>query len=123
MRQGCVPGPHLFGSVLQMALSSWRAKMEAERLSFEDDPKPLLDLRFADDTLFICTTLDKVWLLLDELVAWLAQLGLTLNVEKRKILTTQTKPPQQLQARGGVTVFGTVFLHTNGSGVCTLEDI
>ena len=50
--QGCVLSPHLFSSVLEIALSSWRAKMAAEGLSLEDGLKPLLDLRFADDILF-----------------------------------------------------------------------
>ncbi len=104
VRQGCVLSPRLFSSVLEMALSSWRAKMESEGLSLEDGLKPLLDLRFADDILLFCTPLDKAWLLLDELVASLARVGLTLNLEKTKILTTQTQPPQQLQTRGGVTV-------------------
>ena len=78
--------------------------MEAEGLSLEDGLKPLLDLRFADDILLFCTTLDKTCLLLDELVASLAQVGLTLNLKKTKILTTQTQPPPQLQTHGGVTV-------------------
>ena len=102
VRQGCVLSPRLFSSVLEMALSSWRAKMEAEGLSLEDGLKPLLDLRFADDILVFCTTLDKACLLLDELVASLAQVGLTLNLKKTKILTTQAQPPQQLQTRGDV---------------------
>ena len=84
--------------------SSWRAKMEAEGLSLEDGLKPLLDLRFADDILLFCTTLDKTCLLLDEPVRSLAQVGLTLNLKKTKILTTQAQPPPQLQTHGGVTV-------------------
>ncbi|MCV6574647.1 MAG: reverse transcriptase family protein, partial [Cohaesibacter sp.] len=97
VRQGCVLSPRLFSSVLEMALSSWRAKMEAQGLSLGDGFKPLLDLRFADDILLFCTTLDKACLLLDELVASLAQVGLTLNLKKTKILTTQAQPPQQLE--------------------------
>ena len=46
VRQGCVLGHRLFSAVLEMALSSWRAKMEAEGSSFEDGLRPLLDLRF-----------------------------------------------------------------------------
>ena len=38
------------------------------------------------------------------LPASLARVGLTLNLKKTKILTTQVQPPQQLQTRGGVTV-------------------
>ena len=60
-----------------MALSSWRAKMEAEGLSLEDGLKPLLDLRVADDILVFYTTLDKACLLLDEMVASLAGISLT----------------------------------------------
>ena len=45
-----------------------------------------------------------VFFLLDELVASLAQVGVTLNFKKTKIFTTQAKHPQQLQARGGVTM-------------------
>ena len=98
VRQGCVLSPRLFSAVLEMALSSWRAKMEAEGLSLEDGLKPLLDLRFADDILVFCTTLDKACLLLDELVASLAEVGLTLNVKKTKILTTQAQPPKKKTA-------------------------
>ena len=44
VRQGCVLSPRSFSSVLKMAVSSWRAKMEAEGLSLEDGLTPLLDL-------------------------------------------------------------------------------
>ena len=54
VRQGCVLSPRLFSAVLEMALSSWRAKMEAEGLSLEDSLEPLLDLQFADDILVFC---------------------------------------------------------------------
>ena len=95
---------------VEMALSSWRAKMEAEGLSLEDGLQPLLDLRFADYILFFGTTLDKTCLLLDELVASLAQVGLTSNLKKTKILTTQTQPPPQLQTHGGDSgCFGPCF--------------
>ena len=96
-------------------------KMEAEGLSLEDGFKPLLDLRFADDVLLFYSALDKACLLLDELVASLARVGLTLNLKKTKILTTQTQPLQRLQTRGGVTgMFWTVLQLTNGSGVCSM---
>ena len=81
VRQGCVLSPRLFSAVLEMALSSWRVKMEAEGLSLEDGLKPLLDLRFADGILVFSTTLDKACLLLDELVASLAEVRLKLNVK------------------------------------------
>ena len=63
--------------------------------------------------------MDKACLLLDELVASLAEVGLTLNGKEKKLLTTQAQPPKQLQTRGGVTVdvFDRVFgclLHPGG---------
>lgn len=64
--------PRLFSAVMEMALSSWRAETEAQ-----DGLKPVLDLRVPDDTLVFCTTLDKACLLLDEMVASLAGIGLT----------------------------------------------
>ena len=94
--------PRLFSAVMEMALSSWRAETEAQGLSLEDGLKPVLDLRVPDDTLVFCTTLDKACLLLDELVASLAEVSWTLNVRKTRISTTQT--PQQLRTLGGVTV-------------------
>ena len=57
------------------------------------------------------TTLDKACLLLDDLVASLAEVGLTLNGEEKKILTTQAQPPRQLQTRGGVTVLDRATPH------------
>ena len=81
VRQRCVLSPRLFSAVLEMALSS-----ETEGLSLENGLWPLLDLRFADEILVFCITVDKAWLLLDELLASLAELGFTLNVEKK---TTQ----------------------------------
>ena len=55
VRQGCVFSPRMatFSSVLERALSSWRAKIELERLSLEDALQLLLDLRSADDILII----------------------------------------------------------------------
>ena len=77
--------PRLFSAVMEMALSSWRAETEAQGLSLEDGLKPVLDLRVPDDTLVFCTTLDKACLLLDELVASLAEVSWTLNVRKTRI--------------------------------------
>ena len=85
-----------------MVLSSWRAKMNAGGLSFEDGLQPLLDLRFADAILVFAQHWTQRAFLLDELVASLAKVGLTLNV--KKIITTQAQPPRQLRTRGGVTV-------------------
>ena len=82
-----------------MALSSWRAKTEAEGFALEHGFKPWLDLRFADDIFLFYTTLDKACLLLDEPVASFAEVALTLN-PKSKI--GQLKPNRRKGV--GVTV-------------------
>ena len=88
VRQGCVLSPRLFCAVLEIALSSWRAKMGTQGLNLHDGMKALLDLRFADDLLVFATSRgDTIWLL-EELVTSLAQVGLKLNTSKTKILTT-----------------------------------
>ena len=71
--------------------------MACEKWKLKDCPlkmasSPCWAYNFADDILVFCTTLDMACLLLDELVASLAEVGLTLNV--KKILTTQAQPPK-----------------------------
>ena len=53
----------------------------------------LFDWRFADDILLFANTFKETNFLLDELVTCLAEVGLHLNVEKTKILTTQSQSP------------------------------
>ena len=99
MRQGYALSPSLVGSVLEITLSSWRAKMEAGRLSLKHGHQPLLD-QFSDDILILFRTLDRACLSLDDLfVSLAARLGVTLNVTQTKIVATV----QQLQTTGGVT--------------------
>ena len=47
VRQGCVLSPRLFSAILEFAMFSWRAKIEAYGLKLHDGMKALLDLRFA----------------------------------------------------------------------------
>ena len=100
VRQGYALSPSLVGSVLEIAVSSWRAKMEAGRLSLQHGHQPLLELQFSDDILIFCRTLDRACLSLDDLfVSLAARLGVTLNLTKIKIVATV----QQLQSTDGVT--------------------
>ena len=88
----CVLSPKLFCAVLDIAMSSWRARMEAQGLNLHDGIKALLALRFADDLLVFATSRGDTIRLLEELVTSLGQVGLKLNTSKTKILTTQAQP-------------------------------
>ena len=63
----------------------------------------LLDLRFADDILVFATSSQQAAYLFDELVVALADVGLILNQDKTKLITTQT-PPTTITTPGGLSV-------------------
>ena len=104
VRQGCVLSPRLFNSVLEMAMACWRASVENLGLDLRDGGPALLDFRFADDILIFGTSYHVIGALLDKLVENLAAVGLQLNVDKTKILTSQAQPPQRLQTPNGLTI-------------------
>ena len=104
MRQGCVLSPRLFCSVLEMSMASWRDEMEHLGLDLCDGGRSLLDLRFADDMLIFGTDYHVIGVLLGKLVENLAAVGLQLNAQKTKVLTTQAQPPSQLQTPNGLTM-------------------
>ena len=66
--------------------------------------QPLLDLRFADDILAFATSSQQAAYLLDELVVALADVGLILNQDKTKLITTQVQPPTTITTPGGLSV-------------------
>ena len=80
--------------------------MRTEGIDLEDGGEPLLDLRFADDILVFATSSRQAAYLLDELVVALADVGLILNEDKTKLLTTQAQPPKTITTPRGVRVAG-----------------
>ena len=78
--------------------------MRPERIDLEDGGEHLLDLRFADDILVFATSSQQAAYLLDELVVPLADVGLILNQDKTKLLTTQAQPPKTITTPGGLSV-------------------
>ena len=104
VRQGCVLSPRLFNSVFEMAMACWRASVEDLGLDLRDGGPALLDFRFADDIWIFGTSYHVISVLLDKLVENLAAVGLQLNVDKTKILTSQAQPPQRLQTPNGLTI-------------------
>ena len=72
MRQGCVLGRRLCCSVIEWALSKWRAQINGVGYN----------LRFADDILIFAKSFEEIGHVLDMLVDALRQVGLVLNAGK-----------------------------------------
>ena len=104
VRQGCVLRPRLFCSVLEMSMANWRDEMEHLGLSLGDGGRSLLDLRFADGIFIFGADYHVIGVLLDKLVENLTAVELQLNVQKTKVLTTQTQPPSRLQTPNGLII-------------------
>ena len=96
--------PRLFSCVLEVALGCWRPKVGTACVDFQDGTRTLLDLRFADDLFLFAKTFQETKFLLDELVTRLAEVGLHLNVRKRKVLTTQSQSPTEVPLRSGQAI-------------------
>ena len=82
-----VSWPALWRALSQQALSNLG-------LDLRDGGPDLLDFRFADDILIFGTSYHVIGVLFDKFVENLAAVGLQLNVDKTKILTSQAQPPQ-----------------------------
>ena len=77
-----------------MVMACWRASVEDLGLDLCDGGPALLDFKFADDILIFGTSYNVIGALLDKFVENLAAVGLQLNVDKTKILTSQAQPPK-----------------------------
>ena len=64
----------------------------------------MLDLRFADDILVFATSLRQAAYLLDELLVALTDVGVILNEDKTKLLTTQAQPPKPITIPRGLSI-------------------
>ena len=91
--QGCVLSPRLLCSVSEIAMARWRLKAGHAGFDLGDGLRQLLDLRFADDVVFLAESEREAAALLDSLVAEFAKVGLVLNAPKTVALTTQAQPP------------------------------
>ena len=101
VRQRCVLSPRLFCSVLEWTLNKWRMRVRPGGIDLEDGGEHLLDLRFADDILVFATSSQQAAYLLDKLVVALADIGLMLNQDNTKLLTTQAQPPKTITTQRG----------------------
>ena len=85
-------------------MGMWRRTVGRLGLDLGDGGPTLLDLRFADDILIFATTYIDASLLLDELVVCLSQVGLVLNTDKTKVMTTEAQPPSFLSTPAGLQI-------------------
>ena len=79
-------------------------RVRTEGIDLHDGGELLLDLRFADDILVFATSSQQAAYLFDELVVASADVGLILNANKTKLLTTQAQPPKTVTTPRGVSV-------------------
>ena len=79
-------------------------RVRTEGVDVEDGGEPLLDLKLADDILVFAISSQQAAYMLDELVVALADVGLILNQDKTKLLTTQAPPPRIITTPGGLSV-------------------
>ena len=122
VRQGCVLSPRLFRSLLECALSKWRAQCHGVGYGFQDGGVSLLDPRLADDILIFAKSYEEIGQVLDMLVDAVRQAGLVLNAEKIKILTTQSQHRANIQQKlyrlaGYLWRFWHKTVHTSGWAV------
>ena len=80
----------------------WRGTVGRLGLDLGGGPT-LLDLRFADILIFATTYIDA-GLLLDELVMCLSHVGLILNTDETKVMTTEAQPPSFLSTPAGLNI-------------------
>ena len=104
VRQGCVLSPRPFCAVLEMAMGMWRGRVSRLGLDLGDGGPTLLDVRFADDISIFATACIDAGVLLDELVACLSQVGVVLNTDKTKVMTTEAQPPSFLLTPAGLKI-------------------
>ena len=95
VRQGCVLSPRLFCSVLEWALSKWRAQLNGVGYNFQDGGVSLLDLRFAHDILIFAKFYEEIGHVLDVLVDALRQVGLVVNAGKTKTFDDAEPTPSR----------------------------
>ena len=85
-----------------MALKKWRETLQDGSLGFGDGGIPLLDLRFADDTLLFATPSVEAARMVDALVTCLKEVGWALNASKTTSLSTQAQPGKTVTTQNGL---------------------
>ena len=89
VKQGCPLSPGLFNAILQFVMQKWQDQIRQLGIGLNIHDQHLSNLRFADDILLLATSQDDAICMLEILVLELEEIGLILNSNKTKMLTTE----------------------------------
>jgi len=89
VKQGCPLSPGLFNAILQFVMQKLQDQIRQLGIGLNIHDQHLSNLRFADDILLLATSQDDAICMLEILVLELEEIGLILNPNKTKMLTTE----------------------------------
>ena len=87
VKQGDIISPLLFNAGLEHAVRDWKACLHDEGIHI-GAPANLTNIRYTDDLMLHAKTRQELVHMLERLKAVLANIGLELNAEKTRIITT-----------------------------------
>ncbi|OLP93183.1 Retrovirus-related Pol polyprotein from type-2 retrotransposable element R2DM [Symbiodinium microadriaticum] len=90
VKQGDIISPLLFNAGLEHAIREWKACLHDEGIHI-GAPANLTNIRYADDLMLYAKTWQELVRMLERLKAVLANIGLELNAEKTRIITTASE--------------------------------
>ena len=93
VRQRCVLNPRLLRSILDWALSKWRAQLHGVGYNVQVGGVAILDLRFADNTFLFAKSYQEIGHVLDMLVDALRHGGFVLKAVKTKTINHAEPTP------------------------------
>ena len=89
VRQGDVLSTLLFNAVLDVAFARWKNQLDTHGWKLDESGTSLTNLCFADDALILAKSQSELCSMLKLLFIELRRIGLEINRNKSKILTTQ----------------------------------
>ena len=90
VKQGDIISPLLFNAGLEHAIREWKACLHDEGIHI-GAPANLTNIRYADDLMLYAKTWQELVRMLERLKAVLANIGLELNADKTRIITTASE--------------------------------
>ena len=94
VRQGDILSPLLFNAVMEHLMRKWKRRLRSHGFCLHpnNDQERLTNIRYADDILLFGKSPTEVVTMLELFVEVLEEYGLSLNVKKTKVLSTETAP-------------------------------
>ena len=96
VKRGDVISPLLFNVALEVAFEAWKERLTYHGILLAENAERLTNIRYADDVMLYAKSLEELHAMLTMLMEELAKIGLHLNGNKTKILTTVANPPHFL---------------------------